>query len=65
VFTDGDRKGVSVLGQGEIPEDLEHDVIQRVAESTTWNFGGGSRRPRRSVKGNFAPFRCATGSRAF
>jgi hypothetical protein len=32
------RSGVSILGQGEVPEGLEQAVIQRVAESTNWSL---------------------------
>jgi hypothetical protein len=37
-FEDGDRRGVSILGQGEIPENVEEAVVQCVSESTNWNL---------------------------
>lgn len=37
-FRTADQAGVSVLGQGEIPEGLGEALIRRVAESTDWRF---------------------------
>jgi hypothetical protein len=36
-FSEGNRGGVSVTGQGEIPEGLAEAVIRRMAESTGWD----------------------------
>jgi hypothetical protein len=35
-FRNSDRSGVRIIGQGEIPNDLEAAILQRVAESTDW-----------------------------
>ena len=37
-FKDEDRRGVSIVGQGEIPEELEEAVVQLVSESTDWRL---------------------------
>ena len=36
-FKDGARRGVSIVGQGEIPEGLERAVAQLITDSTEWS----------------------------
>ncbi len=41
-FKDGERGGVSILGQGDIPEGLGDALFRRVTDSTNWRFANPS-----------------------